>query len=229
MRHCPVQVASWQLCTLGPRKAAAPPPSARPDDILWTGPGGPPSSKDGLGARDKGQNLAPPPPIQATPRPGTMFWALRSSWFAICRGTPAPTPMAHVVFDVPGQGRRGVDLPVPVFQRPDGTLLHLLAAKALIQRAEDELPALDGQEKYKREAEIVRLATACAGAPQASADPGLAARCERCERTEMPRDSCSRHDTWPASSGAGRVSHWGEDPSQAACAWTASGSRQLRR
>ena len=26
MRHCPVEVASGQLCTLGPRKAAAPPP-----------------------------------------------------------------------------------------------------------------------------------------------------------------------------------------------------------
>ncbi|KAJ7656366.1 von Willebrand domain protein [Mycena polygramma] len=111
-----------------------------------------------FGAAPKGENLAPPPAIQQAPKPGTMFWAIRSYWFAIIRGNPSKLNVT-VTYDIPGSGARPQQKVIPITNPPAGTTIHTLAAHALIQTFEDKAASIanDSTATYWNEAEIVRL------------------------------------------------------------------------
>lgn len=108
-----------------------------------------------LGPAAKGDNVPPPEAIQQAPLPGTMFWAVRSHWYAIIDGT-YNTPKVKIEYEIPGgiintiEIRHGDNSP--------GRLVHSLAARALIQVLEDKAISItNAGQKYENEAEIVRL------------------------------------------------------------------------
>ncbi|GAB1311941.1 hypothetical protein MFIFM68171_02151 [Madurella fahalii] len=112
-----------------------------------------------VGAAAKGDNLPPPRAIQQAPQPGTMFWAIRSYWYAIIRGRPAAGEQlkVRILYDIPGHGGlKAIEVDVNYARR--GTILHSLAARALIQTLEDKAPSITNPtDKYWDECEIVRL------------------------------------------------------------------------
>ncbi|RYP68376.1 hypothetical protein DL770_008444 [Monosporascus sp. CRB-9-2] len=110
-----------------------------------------------LGAAAKGDNLPPPKAIQQAPLPGTMFWAVRSYWYAIINGIPRESK-AKIVYDIPGNSNSIKTIEVKFGLNAPGRLLHSLAARALIQTFEDKAVSItDPTEKYWNECEIVRL------------------------------------------------------------------------
>ncbi|KAJ6464654.1 hypothetical protein C8R47DRAFT_69412 [Mycena vitilis] len=117
-----------------------------------------PINSSQFGAAPKGENLAPPPAIQQAPKPGTMFWAIRSYWFAIIRGNPSKVNVT-VTYDIPGTGARPRQKVISITNPPAGTTIHTLAAHALIQTYEDKAASIasDSTATYWNEAEIVRL------------------------------------------------------------------------
>ncbi|KAG9503307.1 hypothetical protein J7337_006152 [Fusarium musae] len=118
-----------------------------------------------LGPRAKGSNLRPTSALQQAPKPGTMFWAIRSYWYAIISGTFKPDFQAKIVYEVPGMHTGPITKEVSyTFSTPSNTstpsnrVIHTLAARALIQTFEDKaLSTTDPDEKYANEAEIIRL------------------------------------------------------------------------
>jgi hypothetical protein len=117
-----------------------------------------PQPKQGqLGAAPKGDNLSPPKAIQQAPLPGTMFWAVRSYWYAIINGT-FRNLKASIVYDIPGSTNSTKTIDVNFRFRTQGRLIHSLAARALIQTFEDNAVSItDSTEKYWNECQIVRL------------------------------------------------------------------------
>ncbi|CAG9955627.1 unnamed protein product [Clonostachys rosea f. rosea IK726] len=112
---------------------------------------------EALGPRAKSDNLAPPKATQQAPPSGTMFWAIRSSRFAIINGTPRDTKVT-VTYEVPGGDSGSQTLEVQRKRKAPGKLIHCLAARALIQTLEDKLVnTSSADERYWIEAEIVRL------------------------------------------------------------------------
>ncbi|KAI1419739.1 hypothetical protein F5Y12DRAFT_776238 [Xylaria sp. FL1777] len=112
-----------------------------------------------LGPASKGSNIPPPKAIQQAPIPGTMFWAVRSSWYAIIRGTyPNPPPKVRIMYHVPGSFKSSRTIEVDVDLAPPGRLHHQLAARALVEILEDKAISITNEsEKYWNECEIVRL------------------------------------------------------------------------
>ncbi|KAF3213077.1 hypothetical protein TWF106_009654 [Orbilia oligospora] len=93
-----------------------------------------------VGPASKGDNLPEPMAIQQTPQPGTLFWAIRSSWYEI----PGSTIFRGRI-EVNWNIRRG---------KP----IHCIAARALIQALEDKAASITNtMDKYENECEIVRL------------------------------------------------------------------------
>ncbi|KAK4085602.1 uncharacterized protein Triagg1_592 [Trichoderma aggressivum f. europaeum] len=119
----------------------------------------PQPNREQLGAADKGDNLPPPLAIQQAPLPGTMFWAFRSSWYAIINGTIRDRKV-KISYQI-----RGSESSTEVFQMSyeneiSGHLIHSLAAKALIQTLEDKAHSIKdakSDESYYNKCEIVRL------------------------------------------------------------------------
>jgi hypothetical protein len=112
---------------------------------------------DELGPAAKGDNLPPPPAIQQAPKPGTMFWAIRSYWFAIVHGDLSDL-QATVEYEIPGSNLGIKRITIDLDFRADGRLIHTLAARALIQGFEDKAASItDATDRYWNEAEIVRL------------------------------------------------------------------------
>ncbi|KAM3448803.1 hypothetical protein MY3296_007434 [Beauveria thailandica] len=110
-----------------------------------------------LGAVAKGDNLPPPKAIQQAPLPGTMFWAVRSYWYAIVDGASKDSTVT-INYDVPGSGSAKQTIEVGKTFESNGRLIHSLAAHALIQTFEQKLLTQTNQtDKYWTEAEIVRL------------------------------------------------------------------------
>ncbi|KAF4949128.1 hypothetical protein FGADI_9132 [Fusarium gaditjirri] len=112
-----------------------------------------------LGPRAKGSNLPPANALQQAPKPGTMFWAIRSYWYAIISGTFKSDFQAKIVYEVPGMRTGPITKEVSyTFSPTPGRVIHTLAARALIQTFEDKaLSTTDPDEKYVNEAEIIRL------------------------------------------------------------------------
>ncbi|KAK4194353.1 hypothetical protein QBC40DRAFT_319956, partial [Triangularia verruculosa] len=112
-----------------------------------------------LGARAKGDNLPPPIKIQQSPPKGTLFWAIRSYWYAIINGTPKhPAPNMNVTIKYDVGGSKVMEIVCNVTEAPPGRLFHSLAARSLIQTLEDEVAfTTDPTDKYWKECEIVRL------------------------------------------------------------------------
>ncbi|KAK6525257.1 hypothetical protein TWF694_005403 [Orbilia ellipsospora] len=109
-----------------------------------------------LGAAGKGDNLPPPAAVQQFPALGTMFWGIRSTWYAIINGTFNELE-ATVTYDIPGVATGKTFKAQYQFADP-GRLIHTLAARALIQGFEDKMSSItDSTAKYWNEAEIVRL------------------------------------------------------------------------
>lgn len=160
--RAPIRVRSIDW---GVRRSAPPPPSsplspsasARSVLSVLSSGGRASVSKAELGPRGKGDDLAPPPKIQQAPKPGTMFWAIRSSWFAISQADIIRDSV-KITFDVHGVSTVQT-LEIPVKALTTGRLIHTLAARANIQVFEDRAPSLanDPTNKYQNEAEIVRL------------------------------------------------------------------------
>ncbi|KAM3462215.1 hypothetical protein MY5147_001548 [Beauveria neobassiana] len=110
-----------------------------------------------LGAVAKGDNLPPPKAIQQAPLPGTMFWAIRSYWYAIVDGASKDSSVT-INYDIPGSGSAKHTIEVGKRFETNGRLIHSLAAHALIQTFEQKLLTQTNQtDKYWTEAEIVRL------------------------------------------------------------------------
>ncbi|KAI0184599.1 von Willebrand domain protein [Xylaria flabelliformis] len=105
-----------------------------------------------------GDNLDPPKSIQQAPLPGTLFWAVRSYWYAIINGTFNDVK-ATIKYQIPGSAKPNHTITVEYGDEiKNGRLIHALAARALIQTYEDKaLSITDATEKYYNEAEIVRL------------------------------------------------------------------------
>ncbi|KAF4438732.1 von Willebrand domain [Fusarium acutatum] len=114
-----------------------------------------------LGPRAKGSNLQPANALQQAPKPGTMFWAIRSYWYAIISGTFKSDFKAKIVYEVPGMRTGPITKEVSYSLSPTpGRVIHTLAARALIQTFEDKaLSTTDPDDKYVNEAEIIRLGT----------------------------------------------------------------------
>jgi hypothetical protein len=112
-----------------------------------------------LGAAAKGDNVPPPKSIQQAPLPGTIFWAVRSYWYAIIHGNPtSTTPKVKIQYDIPGRANSTKEVEVRVTHVAPGTVFHSLAARALIQTLEDKATSItDPTERYWNECEIVRL------------------------------------------------------------------------
>ncbi|GAB1312836.1 hypothetical protein MFIFM68171_03046 [Madurella fahalii] len=128
-------------------------PGASGDNL----PARPKPNQGQLGAAAKGDNLPPPKAIQQAPLPGTMFWAVRSYWYAIVNGTPRAAK-ARIVYDIPGSGLPTKTIDVNFGLSASGRLIHSLAARALIQTFEEKATSItDSTEKYWNECEIVRL------------------------------------------------------------------------
>ncbi|KAM3501323.1 hypothetical protein MY11210_009388 [Beauveria gryllotalpidicola] len=110
-----------------------------------------------LGAVAKGDNLPPPKAIQQAPLPGTMFWAIRSYWYAIVDGTSRDSSVT-INYDIPGSGSAKRTIEVPKSFEIDERVIHSVAAHALIQTFEQKLlTQTNPTDKYWTEAEIVRL------------------------------------------------------------------------
>lgn len=111
-----------------------------------------------LGAAAKGDNLPPPEQIQQSPRREAMFWAVRSTWYAIVDGEMPEDWRVKLVYDVSGGGPFQKNILVKPGFAGSGSLIHKIAARALIQTLEDEAVSIaDPARKYLNEAEIVRL------------------------------------------------------------------------
>ncbi|KAL7910079.1 hypothetical protein GGI35DRAFT_354321 [Trichoderma velutinum] len=114
-----------------------------------------------LGAAAKGDNLPPPKTIQQSPQSGSMFWAVRSTWYAIIDGGMhdlAKDRRAKIIYDIPGSGQLPKTISVNHGFGGSGSLIHKIAARALIQNFEDEAVSItDPTKKYWNECEIVRL------------------------------------------------------------------------
>ncbi|KAJ7211140.1 hypothetical protein GGX14DRAFT_623555 [Mycena pura] len=106
---------------------------------------------------NSGENLAPPPVIQQAPKPGTMFWAIRSYWFAIIRGNPCKLNVT-VTYDIPGSGAGPQQKVIPfrLANQAVGDTIHTLAAHSIIQTFEDKAASIvnDSTATYWNEAEI---------------------------------------------------------------------------
>ncbi|ROV90344.1 hypothetical protein VMCG_09718 [Cytospora schulzeri] len=111
--------------------------------------------KSQLGPAAKGQNLAPPKPIQQVPQNGTMFWAVRSTWYAIIDGTITGSQV-RVTYDIPGELGSTRQIVVDHGEQRKGRLIHSLAARALIGTLEDSMTNKKTSD-YWKEAEIIRL------------------------------------------------------------------------
>lgn len=110
-----------------------------------------------LGAAAKGDNLPPPKAIQQAPLPGTMFWAVRSYWYAIIDGNLRDLK-AKITYDIPGTANSTRSIEPEFGDIQKGRLIHSLAARALIQGFEDKAASItDSSQKYTNECEIVRL------------------------------------------------------------------------
>ncbi|KAJ7165476.1 vault protein inter-alpha-trypsin domain-containing protein [Mycena crocata] len=120
--------------------------------------GRPPLDTSKFGAVEKGDNLPPPPAMQQAPKPGTMFWALRSNWFAIIQGKPTAL-FVTVKYDVAGSHPEHRSTQIPITAFSSGGMLHALAAHSIIQTLEDKELSLanDSAATYWNEAEIIRL------------------------------------------------------------------------
>lgn len=116
----------------------------------------PDSSK--LGPLDKGQNLPPPQAIQQVPELGTLFWGIRSTWYAIIDGT-IDKPYARVTYEIAGKTNSTHHIDFKYGKPRKGRLVHSIAARAMIQTFEDEMDHLTGNAKYTKEAEVIRLGT----------------------------------------------------------------------
>ncbi|KAF4421767.1 von Willebrand domain protein [Fusarium austroafricanum] len=113
-----------------------------------------------LGAKPKGSNVGPPNPLQQAPKPGTMFWVVRSYWYAIISGTFKPNFEARITYEVPGH-TRPMTLEVKYGSTITiGRVIHTLAARALIQTLEDKIASMTESDNYWSEAEIVSLGKA---------------------------------------------------------------------
>ncbi|ROV96362.1 hypothetical protein VPNG_09065 [Cytospora leucostoma] len=134
-------------------KLRDPPPSA--SGRMQEGRQQPDASR--LGPKAKGHNFPPPSAIQQAPKPGTMFWATRSHWYAIIDGAPSDSKVT-ITYDVAG-GASGVTHTVD-HGAPGGytddRLVHRLAARALIQTLEESLDESEVN-NYWKELEIARL------------------------------------------------------------------------
>lgn len=111
-----------------------------------------PPAHRGPGAAAKGDNLPPPPAIQQSPDPGTLFWSVRSTWFAIINGA-ANASYAKVTYDIPGKS--GLSQHIKHGKPRSGKVIHSLAARSLIQTFEDSMHPKD--DNYGQEAEVIRL------------------------------------------------------------------------
>ncbi|KAF3218962.1 hypothetical protein TWF192_004891 [Orbilia oligospora] len=110
-----------------------------------------------VGPASKGDNLPEPMAIQQTPQPGTLFWAIRSSWYAIARGNLGNRKKSIIRYEIPGstifRGRIEVNWNIR-----RGKPIHCIAARALIQALEDKAASITNtMDKYENECEIVRL------------------------------------------------------------------------
>lgn len=118
------------------------------------------TKQEQLGAAAKGDNLAPPKAVQQAPETGTLFWAIRSSWYAIIQGTypqGSVPKKVKIEYEIPGSGSIQM-IEVDVASTGPGMMIHRLAARALIQTLEDEAISItDSSKKYWNESEIVRL------------------------------------------------------------------------
>ncbi|KAF2967317.1 hypothetical protein GQX73_g6237 [Xylaria multiplex] len=112
-----------------------------------------------LGAVAKGDNLPPPAPIQQAPLPGSMFWAVRSYWYAIIdRDSDMNDLEAKITYEVLGRPNSVNTIEFIAEYAKEGRFIHSLAAQALIQRLEDKAISItDPAEKYRNECEIIRL------------------------------------------------------------------------
>ncbi|KAJ8109809.1 hypothetical protein ONZ43_g6033 [Nemania bipapillata] len=103
-----------------------------------------------LGAAAKGDNLGPPKAIQQAPLPGTMFWAIRSYWYAIINGTFEDVK-ATIKYQIPGSSEPSYTLEVEYGDEiAEGRLIHTLAARALIQMYEDKALSLTNYTEKRR-------------------------------------------------------------------------------
>ncbi|KAH6604049.1 von Willebrand factor A domain-containing protein [Trichoderma cornu-damae] len=154
INRAPVRVRSidWGL------KIRSPQPTDASGGILNSRPQ--PNQAE-LGAAAKGDNLPPPKTIQQSPQSGTMFWAVRSTWYAIVDGGMqdlAKDRRAKIIYDIPGSGQLPKTISVNHGFGGSGSLIHKIAARALIQSLEDEAVSItDPTKKYRNECEIVRL------------------------------------------------------------------------
>lgn len=109
----------------------------------------------------KGENVTLRDKLQ-TPEIGTLFWAIRSTWFAILNGKPSRSRKeAIVTYEIPGpSGTTTTTTKTYHVKRatlPPGRLLHRFAARARIQTLEDKIWSLSQADRYYPEAEIIFL------------------------------------------------------------------------
>lgn len=112
---------------------------------------------EALGPRAKSDNLAPPKATQQAPPSGTMFWAIRSSRFAIINGTPRDTKSNSYIRSS-GRGQWLSDTRGPTEAKSSWEAYSLSCRPGSHSTLEDKLVnTSSADERYWIEAEIVRL------------------------------------------------------------------------